>query len=59
MKDIVVWNPWSESAKGMSDFGDDEYNNMVCVEVGSVTKDSQISLDAGKSCVVSQLLSAL
>ena len=59
MKDIVVWNPWSESAKGMSDFGDNEYNNMVCVEVGSVTKDSQISLDAGKSCVVSQVLSVV
>jgi glucose-6-phosphate 1-epimerase len=30
--DAVVWNPWVEKAKGMADFGDDEYKNMVCVE---------------------------
>ena len=35
--DSVVWNPWIEKAKGMSDFEpNDGYKNMVCVEVGAV-----------------------
>jgi glucose-6-phosphate 1-epimerase len=30
--DAVVWNPWIDKAKGMADFGDQEYKEMVCVE---------------------------
>ena len=33
----VVWNPWIEKAKMMSDFDDDEYKQMVCVESGYVS----------------------
>jgi glucose-6-phosphate 1-epimerase len=32
----VVWNPWIDKAKAMSDFGDDEWRQMVCVEVSNV-----------------------
>jgi len=35
VNDCVVWNPWSEKAKAMKDFADDEYLNMVCVEPGN------------------------
>lgn len=30
--DTVVWNPWSEKAAAMSDFGDEEWPAMLCLE---------------------------
>lgn len=36
MPDVVVWNPWIEKAQRMPDFGDDEYQWMVCVETGNM-----------------------
>ena len=44
----VVWNPWIEKAKQLSDFGDDEYQQMVCVESGNVGKN-WITLKPGES----------
>lgn len=32
---IVVWNPWKDLAKGMPDFDDDGYLNMVCIEMAN------------------------
>jgi D-hexose-6-phosphate mutarotase len=32
----VVWNPWVTKAKALSDFGDDEWKQMVCIETGNV-----------------------
>ena len=32
----VVWNPWSEKAATMPDFGDDEWPGMLCIEAGNV-----------------------
>ena len=40
--DTVVWNPWSEGAKKMSDFGDDEFVRMVCVEPGAVQNNIEL-----------------
>jgi glucose-6-phosphate 1-epimerase len=42
----VVWNPWDKKAKTMSDFGDDEYKRMVCVEAAAIEK--QITLKPGE-----------
>ncbi|KAG6740738.1 hypothetical protein POTOM_056206 [Populus tomentosa] len=36
--DAVVWNPWDKKAKTMTDFGDDEYMHMLCVEAAAVEK---------------------
>ncbi len=36
----VVWNPWIEKAQRMTDFGDDEYRKMVCVETANVGEDA-------------------
>ena len=32
----VVWNPWREGAKALSDLGDDEWQEMVCVEASNI-----------------------
>ena len=36
----VVWNPWIDKSARMSDFGDDEFNQMVCIEAANATTDS-------------------
>jgi len=36
----VVWNPWVDKAKAMSDFGDDEWQRMACVETANVGSDA-------------------
>ncbi|RDY01016.1 hypothetical protein CR513_15715 [Mucuna pruriens] len=38
LPDAVVWNPWDKKAKAMSDFGDDEYKHMLCVEAAAIEK---------------------
>jgi glucose-6-phosphate 1-epimerase len=42
----VVWNPWIAKAHQMPDFGNDEYQKMVCVESGNVS-ENQVSLAPG------------
>ncbi len=44
----VVWNPWIAKAKAMPDFGDEEYQRMVCVESGNVA-ENQITLAPGET----------
>jgi glucose-6-phosphate 1-epimerase len=36
----VVWNPWTEKAAKMGDFGTDGYLNMVCVESANAADDA-------------------
>lgn len=50
----VIWNPWSEFAKEIPDFGDDEFPNMVCVEAGRVA--TPIMLLPGTAFEASQIL---
>lgn len=38
-RSTVVWNPWIEKAASMTDFGDDEYTGMVCVETANAADD--------------------
>lgn len=40
----VVWNPWSEKATAMGDFGDDEWPGMLCVESGNIEPNA-VQLD--------------
>ena len=36
----VVWNPWVEKSAGLSDFGDDEWQTMLCVETCNVDRNA-------------------
>ncbi len=38
-RSTVVWNPWRDKARRLADFGDDEYTEMVCVEVANAGGD--------------------
>jgi len=53
----VVWNPWIAKARQMPDFGDEEYERMVCVESGNVASNS-ISLPPGGSSTLTVKLSS-
>ncbi|XP_035233274.1 putative glucose-6-phosphate 1-epimerase [Stegodyphus dumicola] len=55
LPDTVIWNPWIENAKSMTDFDDDEWKNMICVEAGYVS--SSVALQSSKSFLASQILS--
>ena len=53
----VVWNPWIAKAHQMPDFGNDEYERMLCVESGNVGPN-QRTLKPGQSSTLSVKLSS-
>jgi D-hexose-6-phosphate mutarotase len=53
----VVWNPWIAKAQQMSDFGNEEYQKMVCVESGNVGKN-KVTLPPRKSSTLTVKLSS-
>ena len=53
----VVWNPWVAKAQQMTDFGNEEYCNMVCVESGNVASN-KIILPPGASSSLKVTLSS-
>jgi glucose-6-phosphate 1-epimerase len=54
----VVWNPWEEQAAIMSDFGNDEWEKMVCIE-GSNVQAAAIALNPGEEHTLRVTLSAV
>lgn len=38
----VVWNPWVEKSRGLSQFADDDWQRMVCVETARVLEDTLV-----------------
>ena len=36
----VVWNPWTDKAAAMEDFGADEWPGMLCIETANVREDA-------------------
>lgn len=54
---LVVWNPWIDKARAMSDFGDDEYLLMLCLEPANTAADA-VTLDPGSQHTLSCALQA-
>ena len=54
----VVWNPWTEQAAVMSDFGNDEWQQMVCIE-GSNVQASAVELNPGEEHTLRVTLSVV
>lgn len=54
---VVVWNPFIEKSKGMADFGNDEYHDMICVEPGMLTNIP--TLKSGGTAVFKQVITSV
>jgi len=39
---LVVWNPWIEKSKQMSDMTEDGYRTMVCLETSNAREDARV-----------------
>ena len=44
----VIWNPWPQKACGMSDFAEDEWPRMLCIETANAAENA-ITLPEGQS----------
>ncbi|HXP59285.1 MAG TPA: D-hexose-6-phosphate mutarotase [Dongiaceae bacterium] len=53
----VLWNPWIAKSQQMPDFGNEEYQNMVCVESGNVAVN-EIKLPPGQTHTLTVKLSS-
>ncbi len=54
-RSTVVWNPWIEKAARMADFGDEQWQHMVCVETANAAQDA-VTLAPGQSHTLSATL---
>jgi glucose-6-phosphate 1-epimerase len=52
----VVWNPWVDKARAMSDLGDDEWTRMFCIESSNVA-DFAVDLAPGQQHSMRALVS--
>jgi len=55
-RDTVIWNPWPEKAKAMSDLGADEWRKFVCVETCNVG-DHALTLAPAQTHTMTALIS--
>jgi glucose-6-phosphate 1-epimerase len=54
----VVWNPWIDKAKRLSQFSDDDYQTMLCIETANAGDDF-VTLAPAQSHCLSATISAL
>ncbi|KAK6137325.1 hypothetical protein DH2020_028929 [Rehmannia glutinosa] len=46
LPDVVVWNPWDKKSKAIPDFGNNEYEFMLCVDAAAI--ENPITLKPGE-----------
>lgn len=46
LPDVAVWNPWEKKSKSMTDFGDEEYKQMLCVDAAVI--ETPVNLRPGE-----------
>ncbi len=52
----VLWNPWIDKSKRLSNFADDEYHTMLCLEAANVMDDSAV-IEPGQSHTLATTIS--
>ncbi len=52
----VIWNPWIEKSQRLSNFNDEAYKEMLCIETANI-QDDIVSLPAGSSQQLSLFIS--
>jgi glucose-6-phosphate 1-epimerase len=52
----VVWNPWQQGAASLADLGDDEWQQMACVEASNILS-SAVRLGPGEEHTMRALIS--
>jgi len=56
-QNTVIWNPWDELAKGMSDLGGDQWQHFACVEAANIHGNA-IPLQPGKEHIMTAIIRA-
>lgn len=54
----VVWNPWIDKASKMEDFGDEEWQNMVCIETANAL-ENRITINPGNIHIIESTISIM
>jgi glucose-6-phosphate 1-epimerase len=56
----VIWNPWAEGARALSDLGDDEWQDMVCVEGSNILENAvELATSADHKITVTMTVNSL
>ncbi len=51
----TVWNPWIAKSAALSDFGDDEWQQMVCIETVNAAENSVTLAPGAKHCTTARI----
>lgn len=54
----VIWNPWEKAAHAMADFGDDEWQQMLCAEAANIMQNA-VDLAPGKDHTMTVTMSVV